>query len=179
MTTKKLLVVAALACGACGGGSITVGTHTLNVASGQYLTNPAGYFCNGLHSGQIKVQLVDYSPVCKRDQKPGEDPFDPTIEHVEMDFVLSTGGVPDFLMKGFTVNPNTTCDGGGGPAYVVFTHLPAGAPAPDSTQIANGGTVRVTQYDPQAFKPLNATYDLTFPNVMGRVSGSFSVKNCD
>ena len=179
MRAHHALFALALATGACGS-SITVGQFSLDVASTQYLTSPGVAFCSGMHANQIEVDFADYSPVCKKDQKPGMDPCDPTIEHTALKFVLSPGGMPDFRLNGFPVNMNVTCLGGGGPAYVAFLHYPAGmgCTTPDKTIIATAGEIRVQQLDAMNINPFKATYDVTF-GTQGHISGSFSVKNCD
>jgi hypothetical protein len=163
--------------GGCGGGDkLTVNGRTLSVADQMFTTRPMSRFtdCPGLSTSQVKIQLTDFAPACPLD-KNYQTP-DPTIEHEELDLVLSLDGVPDYKLKGFDINPNTSCQIGGGPVYAVFLHFPVNATAPDTTTVATGGHITVTKYD-GAKSPFQGKFTINFGG--STVNGSLNALNCD
>ncbi len=181
----RKLIVLAFALAGCGGNpQVTVNGKILQIADTIFETMPNGYFCNGLFMNQVMVQMGDYKPFCSLDQTPDNDPRDPTIGHYELDLVMSLGAQPNYKLMPFTINPNTDCDTGGGPALANFLHFPANPnnqnpQPPDSTVTARGGTIKITSYDStDATKPMTGTYDLDFGDPH-HVTGSFSAENCD
>jgi hypothetical protein len=175
------IIACALAAGCSSKPEYKVQGKVLDVADTIYQYKPTGYFCNGLYMGQLLVQFGDFSPFC-----PIEPHYlgpDPTLGRYELDIVMSTGGVPDFRLHGFTLNAGTTCDGGGGPAVATFLHFPPNPTnmnpqTPDMTVVAKGGTIKITQFDTANQKPLDGDFDLDFGDP-SHLKGSFSAKNCN
>jgi hypothetical protein len=178
MRTLLAMTMIASALGACSSNaSFTVNGRTLSVQDQMYNAKPNDRFpeCQGLSTSQIKIQLADFAPVCPLD-KAFLGP-DPTIEHEALEILFSIDAVPDFKLNGLDVNPNVSCDIGGGPVYVAFTHLAVNGSTPDTTTVATGGHITVTQYDGSNKTPIQGKFTLQFGG--STINGSFNAPNCD
>ncbi|HZS35196.1 MAG TPA: hypothetical protein VFF06_00140 [Polyangia bacterium] len=172
-----MAMFASLLLGCSGGEKFTVNGRTLTVADQMYTTRPMGRFddCQGLSTSQVKIQLSDWAPECKFD-KNFQGGADPTIEHEELDILFSTDAVPDYKLNGFTINPNTDCNVGGGPVYATFLHYAINGTTPDTTTVASGGHLTITKFDTTR-TPLQGKFTITFAGTT--LNGSFNALNCD
>jgi len=158
--------------------SFTVGATKLVVKDALFRSRPTGYYCNGLASNQLKIELLDYAPACPVDRMPGEpDPFDPNIQHASISMIVSLGGNTTYKRDPFTFDATTTCDGGGANSLAYFNRLAPGAQLPEATQ-ATSGSILLTAFDPaDANKPAEGTFTLDFSGT--KVAGSFKAYSCN
>jgi hypothetical protein len=158
--------------------SYTVGATKLVVKDALYRSRPTGYYCNGLASNQLKIELLDFAPACPVDRMPGEpDPFDPNVQHASLELILALGGNPTYKRDPFVFDAETTCDGGGANSYAFFKRLAPMAQLPETTN-ATSGSIQLTAFDPaDPNKPAEGTFTLDFMGT--KVAGSFKAFSCN
>jgi hypothetical protein len=178
---KNLCICAVIALAGCGGNQqLTVNNLPLTVADQLYVSQPMGYFCDMVSTGQIKIKLLDYSPACPLDQQPGTTPRDPGVEHTELDIIVGgffPGGQHENLSNPFTLSKVNCVTGPGDLGTAYFYHYPANATNPDTTIQVDTGSVKLDQFDFMNVMPVKGSFDLTFGT--SQVTGTIDALDCD
>jgi len=167
---------------ACGGGNgilgqtFTVAGHSLTVKDSGYVT--ADYFCAGAAQGQMRINIVDYVPICGGAVPAGADggSRDPALEHNELELILVLSA-NDNPKVAFDVSPPDCVNGPAGPGIANFKHYPSGSTTPDIT-IAQSGQIFLTTYDKTDVKPATGHFDLDFGGAQ-HVVGKFETYTCN
>jgi hypothetical protein len=151
----------------------TVAGNPLTVHDSGYYTAP--YFCEGAGQGQIRIDLVDYKPICGLGAS--SDGFsDPQDEHNDLELIV----VYDITKKPtdpYMVSaPNCTL-GPAGPGIGYFNHYPSGSNAATQS-VAQSGNIFVTSYDASGKKPITGSFTLDFGSD-GTINGDFSSYTCE
>jgi hypothetical protein len=174
----KLLCAAALLA-ACGGKEPTyaVAGHTLTVRDSGYVTTTERY-CLGAAVGQMKIQLVDYFPICGGPIAPGAPggSRDPQLEHNELELILVTS-VNDNPKVPFEVSPPNCDIGPAGPGIAYFKHYRSGSDVPE-TEVAQSGEIFLTSSDPAHLEPAKGSFKLDFGGA-SKIEGTFETFTCN
>jgi len=165
------------ACGD-GGTSVSVGGHTLRVKDSGYVN--ADYFCAGAAAGQLKLNIVDYEPICGG-MIPATAPGgarDPQMEHNELEliFVLSSKTAAEDPKTPYEVNPPNCDVGPAGPGIAYFKHYPSGSEVAD-VKVAQSGQIFLLSYDATHMKPATGKYNLDFGS--DKIEGEFETYTCN
>jgi hypothetical protein len=180
---RTLLLFSTVALLGCGGGSLgsaTVNGLTLHIQDSLYKTIPTGRFCQGFATDQVELFFDDYKHDCYLDQKVGEMPRDPTLDHLQLELVLSFGGNetatnPPF--SPFTFDSSADCDTGGADSIANFLHYAPNSTTPSETFKADHGSITITRYDRTNKVSMTGSYDLFFGG--SEVKGTIDTLNCD
>ena len=158
------------------GQEFKVGGHSLTVKDSGYVT--ADYFCAGAAQGQMRLNIVDYQPICGGAVPASADggSRDPTLEHNELELILVISA-NDNPKVAFDVSPPDCVNGPAGPGIANFMHYPSGSTTPDIT-IAQGGQIFLTSYDKTDAKPATGNFDLDFGGAQ-HVVGKFETYTCN
>ena len=154
----------------------SVGGHTLTVKDSGYITGD--YFCQAAARGQLKLNLVDYDPICGGTVGPN-DPGgarDPQLEHNELELVFVTSAHMDPKLP-YEVSVPDCMAGPAGPGIAYFKHYPTGSTMPD-VATAQNGSLFLTFLDPNDAKPAEGSFDLDF-GAAGKVKGDFTTYTCN
>jgi hypothetical protein len=178
-TTHRLLFATLLLTAACGDKSPTyeVGGHKLTVKDSGYTT--ADYYCAAAAKGQLKLNIVDYDPICGGMIPANADggARDPQMEHNELELVYIISSHDNTKLP-YEVDGNPDCTvGPAGPGIAYFKHYPSGSTTPDIT-VAQGGSMFLTTYDPTDMQPAVGSFDLDF-GAAGKVAGDFTTYTCN
>ncbi len=156
----------------------SVGGHSLTVRDSGYVT--ADYFCAGAAQGQLRLNIVDYDPICGGMVPASADggARDARLEHNELEliFVISAHDNPKLP---YEVSPPDCILGPAGPGIGYFKHYASGNETPEVT-VAQSGNLFLTTYDPTDAKPAVGSFDLDFGlGAAGHVAGSFETFTCN
>jgi hypothetical protein len=166
---------------ACGDGAATysVAGHTLKVRDSGYVT--ADYFCPGAAQGQLRLNIVDYDPICGGPIAPTAPggARDPQMEHNELElvFVLSSKSSVEDPKTPYEVSPPDCDVGPAGPGIAYFKHYPSGSETPQ-VKVAQSGEIFLLSYDPSHQKPATGKFNLNFGGA-DQIEGEFETYTCN
>ncbi len=177
MKTLAYAALALLAIG-CGNKNPTyeVGGHKLAVKDSGYVT--ADYYCAAAAKGQLKLNIVDYNPICGGMVPANADggARDPQLEHNELELVYVISSHDNTKLP-YEVSPPDCTNGPAGPGIAYFKHYPSGSDTPDVT-VAQSGEIYLTSYDPTDMQPAVGRFDLDF-GAAGKIAGDFVTYTCN
>jgi len=154
----------------------TVASHALTEDDSGYVTGD--YYCAAAAKGQLKLNIVDYKPICGGMISPTAPggARDPQLEHNELEFVFVISSHDDPKLP-YDVSPPDCTNGPAGPGIAYFKHYASNSDTPDVT-VAQSGSLFLTQYDPTDMLPAKGSFDLDF-GAGGKTKGDFTTYTCN